>query len=81
MPMDNLLEYNWYYFDNTSNLSFYFKDEAKTFDANTENTDAFRSFKYKAITRRNSCSNKNNGILKNSIVQLWHFKITWNTTE
>ena len=47
MPMYNLLEYSSNYSDTTAILWFYFKDKATNFNANIEDDNAFKSFKYK----------------------------------
>ena len=48
MPVYNLLEYSSNYFENTSSLWFYSKDEATDFDTDIANTINFKSFMYKA---------------------------------
>ena len=48
MPMYNLLEYSSNYSETTGCLLFYSKDEATNFNNDIENTDGFKSFKYKA---------------------------------
>ena len=47
MLMYNLLEYSSNYSDTTAILWFYFKDKAINFNANIEDDNAFKSFKYK----------------------------------
>ena len=47
MPIYNLIEYSSNYSETTGSLWFYSKDEATNFN-NIENTDDFKSFKYKA---------------------------------
>ena len=48
MPMYNLLKYSSNYSDTTGILWFYSHDKATDFNADTENTNAFKSFEYKA---------------------------------
>ena len=48
MSMYNLIEYSWNYSVTTVSLWFYPKDEATNFNVNITDTDAFKSFKYKA---------------------------------
>ena len=48
MPMYSLIEYSSTYSERTRSLWFYSKDEAINFNADIENTDDFKSFKYKA---------------------------------
>ena len=47
MPMYNLLEYSSNYSDTTGSLWFYSKDEETDFNNIIENSDEFKSFKYK----------------------------------
>ena len=68
MPMHNLIEYSSYYSETTRSLWFYSKDEATDFDNNTENTDNFKSFKYKSKLLENTETNRANGILKNPTI-------------
>ena len=44
MVVYNLLEHSSNYFDTTSRLWFYSKDEATNFNADIENYNGFRSF-------------------------------------
>ena len=46
--MYSLIEYSSNYSETTGSLWFYSEDEATNFNANIENTDDFKSFKYKA---------------------------------
>ena len=46
MPMYNLIEYSSYYSETTRSLWFYSTDEAT--NADTTNTNNFKSIKYKA---------------------------------
>ena len=48
MLMYNLLEYSSNYSKTTESSWLYSKDEATNFNNDTENSDEFRSFKYKA---------------------------------
>ena len=48
MPMYNLIEYSWNYYEATGSLSFYSKDEATDFNNNIANDHNFKCFKYKA---------------------------------
>ena len=47
IPMYSLIEYSSNYSETTGSLWFYSEDEATNFNANIENTDDFKSFKYK----------------------------------
>ena len=47
MLMYDLLEYSLCYSDKAGNLWFYSKDKAANFDANIEDNDNFKSFRYK----------------------------------
>ena len=71
--MYNLLEYSSSYSDRTGNLWFYSKDESTNFNNYVSNTDALKSFKYKAKLLANtvaqSALNQDNGILKK--MQQW----------
>ena len=62
MLMYNLIEY-------ISSLRFYSKDKATNFNNDIENTDDFKSFKYKAklvvYTTAQPAPNQANGILRN----------------
>ena len=46
--MYNLIEYSSNYSEKAGNLWFCSKDEANNFNADIENTDDFKSFKFKA---------------------------------
>ena len=48
MPVYNLIVYSLNYSDMTDSLWFYFKDEVAYFNCGIENTNEFKSFKYKA---------------------------------
>ena len=60
------------YSETTGILWFYSKDEATSFNINIENTDNFKSFKYKAKLLGNTVAkttpNNPNGILKNATI-------------
>ena len=74
MPIYNLIEYSSNYSEKTGSLWFYSKDKAINFDNNIENTDKFKSFKYKAKLLGNTAAhlapNNANGILKNSAIDV-----------
>ena len=65
MLIHNLLEYSWNYSDATGSLWFYFKDEATTFNADIEDSNNFKPFKYKVKLLEN-VSDGDNEILKKS---------------
>ena len=60
--MYNLLEYSSNYSDAAGSFRFYSKDEATNFNANIEDDNAFKSFKYKAKLLRNTEADGANGI-------------------
>ena len=68
MPMCNLLEYSSNYSDTAGSLWFYSKDEETDFNNIIENSDEFKSFKYKAKLLGNTVAqpapNQANGIIK-----------------
>ena len=66
--MYNLLQYNSNYSDTTNTLSLYSKDEATYFNVNIENTNSFRSFKYKAKLLGSTEADLANLILKSTSV-------------
>ena len=68
MPMYNLLEYNLNYSDTTGSLWFYSEDEASSYNADIENDDAFKSFKYRAKLLWNAVADGADGTLKNTII-------------
>ena len=72
MPMYNLLEYSSNYSGTTGSLWFYSQDGATNLNADIENTNAFKSFKYKAKflgdTVAQPAPNQGNGILKNATI-------------
>ena len=55
MPVYNLIEYSSNYSETKGSLWFYSKDGANNFNADIENTNNFKSFKYKAKLLENSC--------------------------
>ena len=70
MPTYNLIiEYSLSYFDKTGSLRFHSKDEATNFNASITNTDAFKSFNYRAKLILNTVAqpspNATNEILEN----------------
>ena len=73
MQMYNLLEYSYNYSDTTSTLWFYSKDKANNFNDDIKNTNAFKSFRYKAILLGNTVAqlvpNQANRILENARMQ------------
>ena len=48
MPICNLLQYSSHYSDATDSLPFYSKGKANNFNGDIANTNAFKSFDYKA---------------------------------
>ena len=68
MPLYNLIEYSSNDSQPTGSLLFYSKDEATNSDAVIENTDDFKSFKYKAKLIWNTVAEGANGILKNATI-------------
>ena len=64
MPMYNLTKHISNYSVTKASLWFYSKDEATNFNADIENTDDFKSFKYKAKLLGNTEADNGNGILK-----------------
>ena len=87
MLIHNLLEYSSNYFVTTRSVRFYSEDEATNFNHNIANTDAFKSFKYKAKLLRNAAAqpapNKDNEILKNATnaVPLKYLSSLWRSLE
>ena len=63
--MYNLIEYSSNYSETKGSLWFYSKDEATIFNAVIENTDNFKSFKYKAKLLETTEADNANGILRN----------------
>ena len=64
MAMYNLTKHISNYSETKASLWFYSKDEATNFNADIENTDDFKSFKYKAKLLGNTEADNGNGILK-----------------
>ena len=62
MPMYNFIEYSSNYPETTGHLWLHSKDEATNFNANIENTDNFKSFKYNAKLLGNNGADSANGI-------------------
>ena len=66
----NLIECSSNYSKTTGSLWFYSKDEATNFNADTANTNNFKSFKYKTKLLGNTVAqdtpNQANGFLKNA---------------
>ena len=54
MPMYSLIEYSSNYSETAGRLWFYYKDEATNFDADIENTNDIKSFKYKSKLLENT---------------------------
>ena len=65
MPMYNQIEYISNHSETIQILWFYSKDKATTFNNDIENTDDFKSFKYKAKLLGNWVEYRANGILRN----------------
>ena len=72
MPMHNMIKNSSNYSETTGSLQFYSKDEATNFNNNIENTNNFKSSKYKAKLSENTVAqpapNNGNGILKNAAI-------------
>ena len=70
--MHNLIEYSSNYSETTASAWFYSKDEATGFNNEIDNTDDFKSFKFKAKLLENtvaqSAPNQSNGIPKNAAI-------------
>ena len=85
--MYKLVEYSSNYSETTGSLWFYSQDEATNFNADTANTDNFKSFKYKAKLLENTepqpDPNEANGILKNEsiTVSLKYLRNSWRSLE
>ena len=66
--MYSLIEYSSNYSERTRSLWFYSKDEETSFNADNDNTNNFKSFRYKANLLGNTVAkdarNQANGILK-----------------
>ena len=72
--MYNLIEYSSNYSETAGRLWFFSKDEATNFNADIENTDDFKSFKYKAKLIENTVADITSGILKNATIDADHLK-------
>ena len=70
MPTYSLLEQNSNYSDTTGSLPLYSKDKAINFNANIEDNNGFKYFKYKAKLLGNTEAYGTNRILKNTIILL-----------
>ena len=87
MPMFNLIEYSSNYSKIKGSLRFYSKDEAINFNNDIENTDDFKSFKYKAKFLGNAVAQSTpiqvNGILKKTeiAVSLKYLSNFWRSLE
>ena len=83
MPMYSLIENSSYYSETTGSLWFYSKDEVTNFNGDIENTDDFKSFKYKAKSIGNTVAEGANGILKNETiaVPLKYLSNFWRSLE
>ena len=68
MSMYNLIEYSSNYSETTGSFWLYSKDEATNFNADTENTNNFKSFKYKVKLLGNTVVDAANGIIKNAAI-------------
>ena len=66
--MYDLLQYSSSYSDTTDTLCLYSKDEATYFNVNIEDTNSFRSFKYKAKLLGSTEADAANLILKSTSV-------------
>ena len=66
MLMYNTVENNSYYLETSGSLWFYSKDEASIFDADIQNTDDLKFFKYK--TKLLGEADNANGCLKNATI-------------
>ena len=64
MPIYNIIKYISNYSETTGSLDFYSKDEATNFNADIDNTNNFKSLKYKAKLLGNTVADAANGILK-----------------
>ena len=83
MPMYNVIEYSSKYSETTESLWFYSKDEETNLNNNIENTDEFKSFKYKTKLLRNTVADGANGILRNATiaVPLKYLSNFWRSLE
>ena len=87
MPICSLIEYSSNYSETTGSLWFYLKVGATNFDNNIENTDSFKSFKFKDKLLENidaqPAPNNANEILKNTtiFVPLKYLSSFWRLLE
>ena len=83
MSMYNLIEYSSNFSEAKGSLRFYSKDEATNFNANIENTDDFKSVKYKAKLFGNTEADNATRILKNMtvVVPLKYLSNFWKSLE
>ena len=87
MPKYNLIEYSSNYSETTASVWFYSKDEATDFNNEIENTDDFKSFKYKAKLLENTVAqpapNQANGIPKHAAIaaSLKYLSNFWRSLE
>ena len=67
----------------TGSLRFYSKDEATNFNADMENTNNFKSFKYRAKSLGNIVADEAHGMLKNATiaVPLKYLRNIWRSLE
>ena len=81
VPIYNLLEYSSNYSDTTDSSWLYSKDEANNFNADIEDTNNFKSFKYK--TKLIESTAAANGILENGTlaVPLKYLSNYWRSLE
>ena len=79
--MYNLLEYSSNYSETTGSIWFYSKDEATSFAADIEDTNNFKSFKYK--TKLTGSTAAANGILDAVTIAapLKHLSKFWSSLE
>ena len=71
LAMYNLIEYSSNYSETAGRLWFFSKD------ADIENTDDFKSFKYKAKLIENTVAEITSGIIKNATIDADHLKCHW----
>ena len=87
MPMFNLMKYSSNNSEKTGSLWFYSKDEATNFNNDIENTNDFKSFKYKAKLLGNTVAhpapNQARAILENAAfaVLLENLSNFWKSLE
>ena len=73
------IEYSSNYSETTGSLWFNFKDEVTNFNSNIENTDNFKSFKYKAKLLENTEADGVNETRKNATIVV--ALINWNVVN